>query len=190
VDLIRRQPAHSIRARGRSAVHRGRMYGCNLYLETATQEGAWHRGASMYEPAAPTSRTYYSLATVTSADRESRCLPAVKEGREPLTCRSMAGWRRSDAVVGASARRTRTADDRRCRKAQTATAIRVPPGRISSIAAYGPSARNTPASFIIQWVRGRSMLLIYVAFAGNERSAYGPRRWSAVSLGRCSSRPL
>ena len=91
-----------------------------------------------------------------------------------MTCRSMAGWRESDAVVRAVARRARAADDRRCRMAQMARAIRVPPGRISSIAAYGPSVRNTLASLIIQWVGGRSMLLIYVAIAGNERSAEDP----------------
>ena len=91
-----------------------------------------------------------------------------------MTCRSMAGWRKSDAVVRASARRARAADDRRCRMAQMARAIKVPPGRTSSIAAYGPSSRNTPAIRIIQWVRGRSMLLIYVAIAGNERSAHDP----------------
>ena len=39
-----------------SAVHRGRMYGCNLYLESGTEKEAWHWGASMYEPATPTSR--------------------------------------------------------------------------------------------------------------------------------------
>jgi hypothetical protein len=33
------------------------MYGCNLYLESETEKDAWHRGASMYEPATPASRT-------------------------------------------------------------------------------------------------------------------------------------
>lgn len=39
-----------------SAVHRGRMYGCNLYLGTRTEEEAWQKGTSMYEPATYTSR--------------------------------------------------------------------------------------------------------------------------------------
>lgn len=39
-----------------SAVHRGRMYGCNLYLGTRAEEGAWQKGASMYEPVFYTSR--------------------------------------------------------------------------------------------------------------------------------------
>jgi hypothetical protein len=36
------------------------MYGCNLYLGTGKE--AWHIGASMYEPATPTSRTPEDLA--------------------------------------------------------------------------------------------------------------------------------
>jgi hypothetical protein len=49
--FLRRQPAHSIRARGHSAVYRGRMYDCNLYLgRTALKKRLGTKGASMYEP--------------------------------------------------------------------------------------------------------------------------------------------
>jgi hypothetical protein len=80
------------RNRDGSAVHRGRMYGCNLSLESGTEKDAWHRGASMYEPATPASRilrpsvspTVSSIATVAMCSAvaipDSRDAAAVKSG--------------------------------------------------------------------------------------------------------------
>lgn len=37
-DVIRAQPANSIRARGDKTANRGRMYGCNFYLENQNRK--------------------------------------------------------------------------------------------------------------------------------------------------------
>jgi hypothetical protein len=66
-------------------------------------------------------------------------------------------WRAGRFVRRASRRRARAVTDERFRTAHSESAIKLPPGTRSTIAAYGPSPRNELASRVFQLLRERSM---------------------------------
>src|SRR5712664_4238110 len=55
-DLIRRQPAYPIRARGQAPLTEAECMAAISTCFNRNGKSAWQRGASMYEPATPTSR--------------------------------------------------------------------------------------------------------------------------------------
>ena len=101
VDLIRRQPAYSIRARGQVPFNEAE---CMAAISTCKPEPKMmlgNKGASMYEPATPTSRTFGSHLKGASAQIASlsatvgASVSGSARTRPRLSCRLRAASRNS-----------------------------------------------------------------------------------------------